>query len=705
MRSLCGLCLMDLRYQPAEANKIRTNKNYSPTRGENNQYIVYSDAVLALSDDIVYQVVSADNASAAATPSVYIRSGANIQGPYKKDAASFQDSASPLPPDSTELHAITLPDGQELLFYWPKKEMEAPAAPAAAEPAEEPAQADDTVKPSADAAPASDHGAPVGQHNTYVYQNGQFIKVAKEEPTVTPTAPAVPAAPAAAELKPAVSAPSPRSPEQNAFQQIQSMNAALSQNANRLHGHASSDAGLLSEMPQKPFTGTRLYQAPQRTATPKRAHNPLMEAVEQQRYAAKYEAPGAVLPQNAELRDVSNPVDAFKRALQGLWQSTDAQHQAVDVLLAQPSMHAMLSKAIAADERDVTISAMKTQLQELEAERLMTLMQLDDAKKNLAAFKTELAEQIEREQKQKFEQLKQDEQQANKALENVHALLEPLNQQCQEAAEKLNALQNPLSLAEHTLFLSPAAGKFARRKDLIDRVEKSMKAAGFEMNAGDTLAMLTAYALSDGILEMRAENESDALDAYRAFANALGCTVRESRWAYQVHVLETGDAPLFVQYTSLKHPLLTSVYTASTQDSYADDREDYLASPYGSLIVEASLDSIPQALPAFDAIPKALIVKEILKEMPLSQDTLSFVHQLRTTLKEAGRALPLCIVKTICHFIGCTQKDLPGGVAEAIDRGVCIYIVPHILTHRLPTDELKNLFAAMPRTLKALNLA
>ena len=27
MRTMCGLCLLDLRNQPAEANKIRTNKN------------------------------------------------------------------------------------------------------------------------------------------------------------------------------------------------------------------------------------------------------------------------------------------------------------------------------------------------------------------------------------------------------------------------------------------------------------------------------------------------------------------------------------------------------------------------------------------------------------------------------------------------------------------------------------------------------
>ena len=100
MRALSGLCLVDLRVFPTDSNKIRTNKNYSPSRGENNQFIVYSDAVRSLPDDLVYQVVSEGDVRNAMTPWVFIRNGANIQGPFRKEDMQCAQETRKLPPDS-----------------------------------------------------------------------------------------------------------------------------------------------------------------------------------------------------------------------------------------------------------------------------------------------------------------------------------------------------------------------------------------------------------------------------------------------------------------------------------------------------------------------------------------------------------------------------------------------------------------------------
>ena len=48
MRTLGSYCVMDLTHTTEEANKIRTNKNYNPAKGERNQYILFSDAVQPL---------------------------------------------------------------------------------------------------------------------------------------------------------------------------------------------------------------------------------------------------------------------------------------------------------------------------------------------------------------------------------------------------------------------------------------------------------------------------------------------------------------------------------------------------------------------------------------------------------------------------------------------------------------------------------
>ena len=102
-----------------------------------------------------------------------------------------------------------------------------------------------------------------------------------------------------------------------------------------------------------------------------------METVEQQRYAARYEAPGAVLQKAAALRDVENPIDTLKRALQTMWQSPETQQRAVDTILSQSGIRSLLAKSITAGTRDVTHPAKQRQLQEREALRRRVLRKGD----------------------------------------------------------------------------------------------------------------------------------------------------------------------------------------------------------------------------------------------------------------------------------------------------------------------------------------
>ena len=135
MRELGGLCVLDLR--EAAQGKVRPNRNYAPGRGESNRYIVYSDAIKALPEDLVYEVVSKeDSRTAPLTPRYYVRSGGFINGPFPMDGETEGgDGASQaLPPDCDRLFLVTMPDKQHRLFYWPeevKEEGRRPAAPRA----------------------------------------------------------------------------------------------------------------------------------------------------------------------------------------------------------------------------------------------------------------------------------------------------------------------------------------------------------------------------------------------------------------------------------------------------------------------------------------------------------------------------------------------------------------------------------------------
>ncbi len=643
MRTLTGLCLVDLRLFSMEANKIRTNKNYSPSRGETNQFIVYSDAVRALPEDLLYQVVGENEVKNASTPLVYIRNGANIQGPFRREDGQNVGETVQLPPDSSEIHSLTV-NGQEQLFYWPRKaEREAP------KPAE-PAEAPKPVAPAPAPAPAA--------------------------------APAAPEAPA------------------NAFDQIQSLNEQLSQNANRLNTPAALPEDFMPEQQTKALVGTRLYQTPQKQVNPRRAHNSLMEVVENQRYAARYEsryeAPGATIPQNTELKEVHNPADALKRALQGMSHSPETQRQAADVILSQSGMRITLSKALAHETNDLTLAAMQSQLQELEAERLMTLMQLDDAKKNLAAAHEEALGKLNLAEQKKLDQLHIAQQTAQNEIEKLNKVLEPLEKKRQEIAK---AIQEGQNITDDRYLCAPE-GKDVSKEELTDRVEKTFKAAGFVMEEGDALSLLTALALTKDVFEFRSETKADAQEALSVLAHALGAPLKDSaRWGDALVMLPGGSAPVLVQDNDADYPLVWKVNVNSLPDW---DEPQGWRTPYASVPVAVNQDALPVALPEYAPVTKDCILKAFVKDSALNEETKAALSALRKGLREAGAPLPVTAVDMMCRFISATQNEVKGGVAEAIDRAACLYIVPHLLDNKVDQDGVKSLLAAMPRTLKAL---
>ena len=105
MRSLGYLCVLDLKNIPPETIKIRNNKNYAPARGENNQFIVYSDAVQAVPPQLVYEVISAEQGdkeriAQSSTALCYLRSGGRIYVPVSRATALDPEGACQLAPDS-----------------------------------------------------------------------------------------------------------------------------------------------------------------------------------------------------------------------------------------------------------------------------------------------------------------------------------------------------------------------------------------------------------------------------------------------------------------------------------------------------------------------------------------------------------------------------------------------------------------------------
>jgi len=60
MRTLGSFCLLDLTHHPNENDKIRPNKNYNPVNQENNRHIVYSDVIERCPAEWLMEVIRVD---------------------------------------------------------------------------------------------------------------------------------------------------------------------------------------------------------------------------------------------------------------------------------------------------------------------------------------------------------------------------------------------------------------------------------------------------------------------------------------------------------------------------------------------------------------------------------------------------------------------------------------------------------------------
>lgn len=626
MRTMCGLCLLDLRNQPPEANKIRTNKNYNPGNGENNQFIVYSDAVCTIEEDLLFQVVPQNETEKAVTPLVYIRSGANMQGPVKKDMPSLSDNAHQLPPDSQELYSISV-NGQELLFFWPHK-----------------AEKKDEIV--------------------------QLSKETNEKKTIEEDNAPV-----------------------SALDQIQEINkqCIVQTTANLLSAKPTAEIYQKAPVSHQPLTGTKLYSPGQKSNAFRRAHNPLIETVEFQRYVAKQEAPGAVVNDSTALKDVANPVDAFKRSLQHVCINAEDCRQAVDIILSCPGMKQGLSTAMSCESKNLVISAMHSQLQDLEAERLMLLMQLDDARKDMSGLKNEALAELTAQEKAALDEIQKEKQRLEGEAASHHKAIASLNEMLSQAQETLEKSAND----ENTTLLTRMNGAKTEKDELICRLENAMKKTGFICNEGDALALLTAYALSPDALYINAAGNCDAALAARVFAGIFGAPISLNKNENNIFLTPGGNTPAFVR--SLPRKDCTCIILKDDPAQQAQLPTEYA---FAMLPFAADMQAIPQ-----DVVPNDPVcicsLNAFITESKLNGETIAAVQALRNLIP--ANPLPICRAKNAFRFIAATQNTFKGGVAEAIDRAVSLFILPHYLFSGIKKEQLAQQLSSMPRSLEIWN--
>jgi len=594
MRELGSLCVLDLKHIPPEAVKIRSNKNYAPQRGEKNQFIVYSDAVQPVPQQMVFEVISADpgdkeKLSRAATSLCYVRSGGNIFGPISRATGIAQDGAAQLPPDSQGIYAVTMPDGAEKLFYWPQ-----PAEPVKA---------------------------------------AESVSVKEEK---------------AAETVP---------------QEVSKLN------------------------------GVPLYQTAARRPSTQRAHNPLMDVVDQQMRAGRIEAPGAVLASGVALRQVENPMEAYKRALSALWPVQEMQRQAVEHLLSMTGVQNVLNQQLAGRETDAVKQAMNAQIQDLEAERLSIIMQLERGKKNIADLHAEALANLTNEENERLGRIRQDINAAREDMERVNAARAQLLSERDEIVAEMKACD------PDTLYLAPVIGGRADLRTLCERLQQCLQHAGLACKWDDAVHLLVLVCVAKEQLELCAPTAADGLNAAGALAGALGAAYEYDEDGFSAVKVEKGG-DVFAMVASHFARTKKAGYLGLLVNNGLDHERAlaYAAAPWPVVQLEALKDWEEHPWPACMPVSARALHETLFRDkINPPKAALKLLDDMDNALGAAGAPLSINTRRMMHAYLSAASVHMEGGAATAIDYAVSAFVAPHVRLYGVDADVLRPLLGGLPR--------
>lgn len=641
MRELGYLCLIDLRSVPAEISKVRNNKNYSPNFGEVNRYVIYSDAIRGLSEAEVYEVVAEGRAAQPDTVHYYLRKGGHIQGPF--DAASAEPAAplSCIAPDNSRLFCVTMPDGREKLYFWPAPPMKEMTAE------DQPVQ-DNTAEPEETSVPANE----------------------QTHPAPAPSAPA--------EVQ--VQAPAAQQSAKDKILEIQAAISPLLDPKEEEELPLEEEAASETEPPHK---AAKLGSSPMRVS----GHKPsaarrdslsLSSVVDREvRRSGRPQEPSVSLNNSHDLHPVDNPAEQLKQALRKLWNSRESRKQALDSFLSMDGAAQALCEQLSDEGAKAMQSVVHQQLNELEAERLSLMMELDRLQKNRADMLKEALSQGGRQ----AEELEHKKQALSEASEQMKA-------QCVRLDEQRSMLIKEMEvLSAGSRYAAAGLGDECSFEKASKLVAQALGGAGFAVSRIDASSLLI-MAMSFPQLAFEGDDIADERLAARLLCRALGAAMAECAAGEEPVVLPGGDAAVFAFYQG-------SPGTSSKENAVYSR----LIVGEGNALPRVQVRPAPgfmmeMALRAGTCVRKESLcraIREAQREIPA--DALNLLAGAEMAMM---RRLPLSLKRDILTYLSPAQTLLEGGIASALDHAFAGFIIPFAKSQGVDMNALRGLCAAMP---------
>lgn len=670
MRTLGSFCLMDLTSFPQEANKIRTNKNYNPDKGEINQFVIYSDCIKPLSDKDCFHVIETENLEDSASalsglvsPKGYILCKSKYYGPVDKDDTVYVLADI----NQGKIYDIPCPDGKKRKFYW-----------------ETSMQAQQPQEPLAEvkAKPKEEDVLEIGKPLQILDQTLAF-----EE-------------------------------------QLENIAQPLSKDANLLSGSKHPKSMMQPLAPAQPLTGTPLYRGSAPRQGNLRTRNPLYEVVETQWRAARYEAPSAQIQQGADLRHVDNPVEKCRKALNTAWANQEIQPQVLNDILALPGITGQLKKILNHEvEGNSLAAAVRQQLQEIEAERLSLLLQLDKAKENVAGFREESLASLTKAKRQELDALEielQKDRQVEASLKKQLNDLYVQRQTLESTIDQLQANALPEAITKALICtnlctpmknipvrVTAQSGIEYTLKEISDKLQKDFAASGTPIANDEAINWLILLAMCPRIQLVHASLGS-ALRYGETVCHALGGNIQCVEMETQQAIIDDTKASpaLSVLATPYLRPEVhgAHVMLLSKSLSMYVDSAAYGISPWPVVACKGDIptqhiENAESVLP----VAKSALKKLLAHEQALPTKIEAWLEEVRSICKDHQVELSVQLWENFELFLKSAAKTMEGGWAVACDYAIAQWLAPVALECGKLAAALLTLVAGLPMSQALLN--
>ena len=768
MRAMGCLCAIQLCSEGKELAKVRQNRNYDPGQGECNQFAIYSDVICEFSAEGVFEVFE-DGAdfSAALTERVLLRRGKVLYGPVERDATVDGNAERPFGNENYLLHTVLLPDAQEHSFYWDpeqtinwrQRRSTLRRGKQRPEDAEEEADTESTQGNASEAVPAEPElnaertsadrsevptPAPQAERVSAGFATAadepartETVKESEKRPeTVSPAAiaAATPFVAVTASVPNKTTAPLETQPRQpraerrrdgvealpigtrlsilddtiSFEEQISKLDQPLSNAANLL-AHANMPVDTEPETIGARFSGTPLVHIAGKAIQPIRNGEALHSVVERQVRAAHH----AGVSTRSDFQHVDNPIDDLHIALDKVWQSPEIRQQAMQCLCDNDAFSGTFLRFLQQRGREVrVVAAAQEQLEDIEAERLSLLMQLETVKTDRKRAAEALCAEMNQKKHDEIARLDQQIQAAKAELESLNETLVALGDRAHVEtldwfAEK--HLQLHLSDGE-TVTVVPMIGVRRTAGEMITAIRVAMNRQGFACNEDDATELLLHFAINDEFC-LCGDTVEEAELCARTMLDALGLLPVSARTREHTRL----EVASFLPINGLRTPTVELTQLGRATGNAYGHKVMRLTEARAPMLADTLLPVVyapafrpglrenrtteparPAALESFTAIRDEV--------KPLMMQGECWFCDLEKRLMEQNSRLAGSATQQMRVFVSAASPRLRGGFLAAADAAMLGWVIPAVSRRELNPEPLRAPIESLPRCLSALGI-